>query len=141
MLSLIKLVDYFPLLPFGKIDNKRNFTFVENLVGFIDQIIEKNVSGIFIAMDDKALSTTELVNYLSKYLGKRTWLLKIPKLFIRITHIIIPDVIDSLYVSAEVENNKTKKVLNYQPPFSTEEGIKRTLFSYRENKKNKKNIF
>ncbi|MCX6254225.1 MAG: NAD-dependent epimerase/dehydratase family protein, partial [Bacteroidia bacterium] len=47
MLSIIKLVDSFPLLPFGKISNKRNFTYIENLVGFIDRIIEKKASGTF----------------------------------------------------------------------------------------------
>jgi len=135
MFSLIKLVDSFPLLPFGKIDNKRNFTYTENLVGFIDNIIEKNASGIFIAMDEKALSTTELVSYISKYLGKSAFLFKLPKFFIRIARVIIPTIIDSMYISAEVENNKTKKVLNYKPPFSTEEGIKKTVLDYLENKK------
>jgi len=140
MFSLIRLVESFPILPFGKIDNKRNFTFSENLVGFIDQIIEKRASGVFIAMDEKAISTTELIIFISKYLGKRTILFKLPKLFIRISHIIFPDIIDSLYVSAELNNKKTKKVLNYEAPFSTEEGIKRTVLYYLENKKRKGNI-
>ena len=135
MLSLIRLVDSIPLLPFGKIDNKRNFTFVENLVGFIDQIIEKNVSGIFIAMDEKSLSTTEIVSYISKYLGKNIFLFKLPKFIIWFAGIIVPNIIESLYVSAEVENNKTKQILSYKPPFSTEEGIKRTVLYYLENKK------
>jgi len=140
MLSLIKLVDSLPLLPFGKIDNKRNFTFVENLVGFIDKIIEKNVSGVFIAMDEKAISTTELVNYISKYLGRNTVLFRLPKMFIRFANKFIPDILDRLYSSCEFENKKTKKVLNYAPPFSTEEGIKRTVFYYLEKKKQKKNL-
>jgi nucleoside-diphosphate-sugar epimerase len=140
MLSLIRLIDTFPLLPFGKIENKRNFTFVENLVGFIDKIIEKNAPGIFIATDDESISTTRLVNYISKYLGKRTFLFKLPHLFIRISHFIVPDIIGSLYVSAQVENYITKKVLDYKPPFSTEEGIKKTVSYYLEKKKQKKKL-
>jgi nucleoside-diphosphate-sugar epimerase len=137
MINLIKLIDSSPILPFGKIENKRNFTFAENLVGFIDQIIEKNASGIFISMDEKALSTTELVNYISKYLGKKIILFKLPQIFFRIARVFIPGILESLYGSSEFENNKTKKVLNYRPHFSTEEGIKRTVIHYLESKRNK----
>ena len=138
MLSLIRLIDSFPLLPFDKIDNKRNVTFVENLVGFIDQIIQKNASGLFIVMDENSLSTTEIVSYISKYLGKSAFLFKLPKLVISFARIIIPGVIDSLYLSAEVDNSETKRLLNYKSPFSTEEGIRKTVVYYLENKNRKK---
>ncbi len=72
MLSIMKLVDTFPILPFGKVNNKRSFTYTENLAGFIDRIIEKRASGIFLAMDENPLSTTELVNYISKFLNKKS---------------------------------------------------------------------
>lgn len=135
MISLIKLVDSVPLLPFGKTDNRRNFTFVENLVGFIDRIIEKNASGIFIVMDDNPLSTTELVNYISKYLKRRVLLFRIPRIFLRIGSFFFPDIIDRLYGSLEVSNDKTKKQLGFKPGFSTEEGIEKTVIYYLERKK------
>jgi len=135
MINLIKIIDYFPLLPLGKTENKRNFTFAENLVGFIDQIIEKNVSGIFIAMDEKALSTTELVNYISKYMGKKTYLFKMPEFVYRICSLFIPEIFDRLYGSLSFENSKTRAVLNYTPPFSTDEGIKKMVTYYLECKR------
>ncbi|MBK9390230.1 MAG: NAD-dependent epimerase/dehydratase family protein [Bacteroidetes bacterium] len=84
MLSLLRLVNKMPVLPFGKLNNNRCYTFVENLVAFIDRIIEIEANGVFIAMDEKPLSTTELVNYISKYLDKRTIFFKIPDVFVRI---------------------------------------------------------
>ena len=135
MLSIVKLVDSFSLLPFGKIDNKRNFTYTENLVGFIDQIIEECASGIFIAKDENAISTTELVNYLSKHLGKKVILFKLSQIFTRIGAFFIPGIFDRLYGSLEFDNSKTKKELNYKPPFSTEEGIKKMVISYKNRKK------
>jgi UDP-glucose 4-epimerase len=135
MISLVKLVDSFPVLPLGKIDNKRNFTFAENLVGYIDRIIEKKASGIFIAMDEKALSTTDLVNYISKYLGKKIYLFKLPHFIFRMCSFCIPEILERLYGSLEFENNKTKEVLNYQPSYSTEEGIKRMVTYYMECKR------
>ena len=135
MLRILKLVEAFPILPFGKVNNKRSITYVGNLIGFIDQIIEKRASGIFIAMDGKAISTTELVNYLSKYLGKKIVLFKLPQIFIRIGTFFIPGIFDRLYSSLEFDNKKTKKELNFNPPFSTEEGIKEMVISYKKGKK------
>lgn len=135
MISFIKLIDSFPVLPFNKIENKRNFTFVENLVGFIDKIIEKNASGIFIAMDENAISTTDLVRYISKHLGKRIIVFKMPQICIRIGHIFIPNIFDRLYGSSEFENNRTKEELNYRPPYSTDEGIKKMVSFYQVGRK------
>jgi len=135
MISLVKLVDSFPILPLGKISNNRNFTYSENLVGFIDRIIEKRASGIFIAKDENALSTSELIIILSKYLGKKTVLFKLPDILIKIGTFFIPRIFDRLYGSEAFNNSKTKMELNYIPPFSTEEGIKKMILSY-NNRKN-----
>ena len=134
MLSIIKLVKSFPFLPFGKIYNKRNFVYTENLVAYIDRIIEKKSSGIFIAMDDLAISTTELVTYLSKYLGKKVRLFKLPEIFIKIGAYFIPGIFDRLYGSLEFDNTKTKRKLNFEPPFSCEEGIRKMIISYKKRK-------
>jgi nucleoside-diphosphate-sugar epimerase len=140
MMSLTKLIDRIPILPFAKIENKRNFTFAENLVGFIDKIIETNAAGIFIAMDENAISTTELVNYISKYLEKKVIIFKLPQLCLHVGSIFIPNIIDRLYGSSEFENNRTKEELNYRPNYSTEEGIKRMVSFYLKGKKLKSKV-
>jgi UDP-glucose 4-epimerase len=131
MLSIITLVERFPALPLGNIDNKRSFTSVENLVAFIDRIIEKKASGVFIAKDEKALSTTELVNYISKYLNKRIILVSIPKFIVKICTYIYPKIFDRLYGSFEMENEQTLKQLDFRPPLSVEEGIKKMILDYK----------
>jgi nucleoside-diphosphate-sugar epimerase len=138
MINLVKLVEMFPILPLGKIENKRNFTYTENLVGYIDRIIEKRVSGTFITMDDKAHSTTELIYYISKSLGKKVRLFKLPQLFLRLGIFFVPYKLDRLFGSLVFDNSKTRKELDYYPPVSTEEGIKRMISYYLENKKLKK---
>jgi UDP-glucose 4-epimerase len=134
MISLVKLVERFPVLPLGKIDNRRNFTFAENLVGYIDRIIEKRASGVFITMDDRAHSTTELVNYISKSLGKNVYLFKLPGIFLKLGYFFAAEKLDRLFGSLEFENLKTRQELDYNPPFSTEEGIKRMVEFYLSNK-------
>lgn len=137
MNSLIRLIEILPLLPFRSVNNKRNFTFTENLVGYIDKIIERKSSGIFIAMDEYALSTTELVLYLSKYLGEKVRLFRLPLIFIHIGTFLIPSYFERLYGSLEFDNSKTKKELNFKPPFSSEEGLRRMIYYYLESKKQK----
>ena len=134
MLSILRLLDRFPILPLAKVNNKRSFTSAENLVAFIDKIIEKKASGIFIAMDEKPLSTTELVNLISRYLGKRVYLFRMPGIFIRIGKSIIPTIFDRLYGSFEMDNSKTLEKLDFRPPFSAEEGIRKMVEAYRVNK-------
>lgn len=134
MRSIIKLVEKFPILPLAEVDNKRSFTSVENLVAFIDRIIEKRASGVFIAKDEKGLSTTELVKLISQYLERKLILFSIPRFIIRICTFVYPKIFDRLYGSFEMENKKTLEKLDFTPPLTVEEGIKKMILSYRSQK-------
>jgi UDP-glucose 4-epimerase len=130
MLNLVKLVETLPVLPFDKIANRRNFSFAENLVGFIDRIIEMEASGVFIAMDELSVSTTSLIKYISNSLGKKTYLFKLPDICFKIGRVFVPRAIDRLCGSAEFDNSRTKEILNFTPHFSTEEGINKMVKYY-----------
>lgn len=134
MLSIIKLVEKFPVLPLGSVSNKRSFTSAENLVAFIDRIIEKKATGIFIAMDEVPLSTTELVIYISKYLERKILLFRMPNLLVRLGKYLIPTIFDRLYGSFAIDNSKTLKTLDFRPPYSVEEGIERMIKAHNKNK-------
>lgn len=133
MLSILKLVNKFPILPLAKVNNKRSFSYAGNLVAFIDRIIEKKASGIFIAMDEKPLSTTDLVNYISKYLDKKIFLFRMPHFLIKLGIYLIPNIFDRLYGSFELDNSKTLDILDFKPPFSTEEGIEKMVLAFKED--------
>jgi nucleoside-diphosphate-sugar epimerase len=133
MLSILKLVDRFPILPLAGVNNKRSFTSAENLVAFIDCIIDRRASGIFIAMDEKPLSTPELVNLISRYLNKKIYLIKMPEVFVRLGKYLIPKIFDRLYGSFEMDNSKTLRKLDFSPPLSTEEGIGKMVAADRKS--------
>ncbi|MDD5177127.1 MAG: NAD-dependent epimerase/dehydratase family protein [Sterolibacterium sp.] len=138
MLNLMRLVDRLPILPLARVNNKRSFTSAENLAAFIDRIIEKKASGIFIAMDESSLSTTALVELISRYLEKKVLLFRIPDLLIRIGTLLIPTIFDRLYGSFEIDNRKTLLKINFKPPISIEEGIKKMVEEYKFNKLKKR---
>lgn len=131
MLSMIKLVDKCPILPFKNIDNKRNFVYIENLIGYIDRVIELKASGTFIAIDPESISTSVLVNYISKFLGKKVILFALPWFVLRLMSFFLPGIIRRLFYSLEFENSETLRALDFSVPFTTEEGIRRTINSYK----------
>ena len=121
--SLIKLVKQVPILPFGKIDNKRSFVYVGNLMYLIDKVIEKKQGGTLISSDDEPLSTTQLIAYIADALDKKVYLIKVP-FFESFLKRIKPSFHPRLFGSLEVDNRQTKKVLGFKNPYSTEEGIR-----------------
>ena len=136
MLNLLKLISRFDYLPFKDINNRRCFTSSENLVAFIDRIIEKRASGIFIAMDKEAISTSVLLKILSEYLGKKIVLFKVPRILIKTGKLIFPGIFDRLYGSYEMDNSETLKILDFEPPLSTREGLKKMVDAYTQNSQN-----
>ncbi|MEV9526232.1 NAD-dependent epimerase/dehydratase family protein [Aliarcobacter butzleri] len=121
--SLIKLVKKLPIIPLGGIENKRSFISIQNLCHMIDEIITQQKAGIFLASDDKPLSTTRLIELIAKNLDKKVCLIKIP-FFETLLKIVKPSFHKRLYGSLEIDNSVTKEKLNQKNPYSVEDGIK-----------------
>jgi UDP-glucose 4-epimerase len=121
--NLIGLVNKVPLLPFANIENARSMVYIGNLCYLIDSINKQQKSGIFLASDDAPLSTSNLIKVIAKELNKNIYLLQIP-FFETFLKVAKPSFHKRLYESLEINNDITKKILNYQNPYNTEEGIK-----------------
>lgn len=132
MLNLIKLIDLLPIIPLGGIKNNRSLIYVGNLVALIKHIIQKQATGIFIAGDQEPLSTSQLIILIAKSLNKRIKLIKAPNFIIKGVKYIKPSVIDRLYESLELDNRNTNKILQFTPPFSTEQGIREMVIWYKK---------
>ena len=126
ILNLINLVKKIPILPFTNIQNRRSMVYVGNLSAIIDRIITVGKSGIFLASDDRPLSTTEMIELIALALNKKVFLLYVP-LFPRLLKKIKPSFYKRLYESLEVDNTFTKKKLGFSNSYSVEEGIKRMI--------------
>ncbi len=121
--ALINLTHKSPVLPFGKITNKRSMVYIGNLCNLVDEIIQREKSGIFLAADDKPLSTTRLIELIAKNLDRKVYLIKIP-FFESLLKFLKPSFHKRLYCSLEVDNSITKEKLSLKNPYSIEEGIK-----------------
>ena len=121
--NLINLVNKVPVLPFGKIKNKRSMVYIGNLCHLVYETITQEKQGIFLASDDEAISTSRLIELIAKNLDKKIYLVKIP-FFESLLELVKPSFHKRLYGSLEVDNSITKEKLNLQNPYSVEDGIK-----------------
>ncbi|MDN5100448.1 NAD-dependent epimerase/dehydratase family protein [Aliarcobacter butzleri] len=121
--NLINLVNKVPVLPFGKIKNKRSIVYIGNLCHLVDEIIIQKKSGIFLACDDEPLSTSKLIELITKNLDKKKYLIKIP-FFESLLKIVKPSFHKRLYGSLEIDNTITKEKLNLKNPYDVEDGVR-----------------
>lgn len=120
--NLIKLIKRFPILPFGDIHNKRSLVYVGNLCHLVSEVIKQNKNGIFLASDDQPLSTTKLIELMANGLNKKVYLLKIP-LFKQLLKVLRPSFYKRLFENLEIDNSLTKNKLQFNSPYTIEEGI------------------
>jgi nucleoside-diphosphate-sugar epimerase len=122
MRALISLVGRVRVIPLGSIENERSFVYIVNLINFIDCVITKRKSGLFLACDDETLSTSKLISLIAKGLGKKVILIRVP-FFKSILKSIKPSMYNSLYGTLKINNNMTIEELNYHNKVGVEEGV------------------
>ena len=128
--------------PLGSFDNKRSFLSIDNLCFIIKELIERNdiPSGIYHLSDDEPMDTKNLIKLINKITNKKTLIWKLPKFFIKIIGKIgdiIPlpintERIEKLTESYIVSNQKIKKALGKDFPISTQDGLIKTIKSFKK---------
>ena len=128
---LIKLISLGVPLPFDGIKNKRSFIGVDNLTNLIIQCIDHPVAcgKSFLASDGEDLSTPELIKLIASSMGKKANLFPFPISMLKFLGSVFDksDEINRLVGSLRVDDSYTKKILNWTPPISVEEGIRRMV--------------
>lgn len=127
--SMIKLVEKEIPLPFGAIHNKRSLVGIDNLVDLIVRCIDHPAAAnqVFLAGDGQDLSTPELVRSLAMAMGKRTCLISLPTGVLKFGATLLGKraLADRLLGSLQVDIAKTRELLEWQPCYTVEEGLRR----------------
>lgn len=118
----------FPL-PFGAVSNKRSFVGIDNLCDLIITCIEHPAAAnqIFFAGDGQDMSTTELLNRVSRAMGIPPRLISIPLPLIMFIACLIrkKNLAERLMGNLQVDISKSKYILGWVPPISVDEGLRR----------------
>ncbi|GHG68008.1 UDP-glucose 4-epimerase [Alishewanella longhuensis] len=114
-------------LPFGKVNNKRSFVALANVVDLISTCIThpKATNQTFLVSDDHDISTTELLKLMALAKGKAVWLLPVPVSCLTFVAGCFGKkaLIQKFCGNLQVDINHTKTTLNWQPPLSVADGI------------------
>ena len=126
--------------PLGSFKNERSFCSIGNLCFVINELIENDqiISGIYNIADDEPLSTNDLIQLISKSLGKDTFIWNMPKPIIiglaKIGNVFkLPlntERLDKLTETYLVSNQKIKMAINKPLPNSSIDGLFKTLNSF-----------
>jgi nucleoside-diphosphate-sugar epimerase len=137
--TLIKWVYKGVPLPFGAIDNHRSFVALENLISFIICCIDhpKAANEVLLISDDEDVSTTQLLRKVAKALGKKSWLIPIPLIWMIFAAKLVGknNIASQLFGSLQVDSTKARAVLGWKPVISMDAQLKKTADAYLENEK------
>ena len=129
--NLIKLINYNIPLPFSSIKNKRSLLGIDNLIDILIKCIRHpNAQGkTFLVSDGEDVPTPKLIKLIASSLKKKAYLFPLPNYILKFLGLIFgkSEEINKLVGSLRVDHNYTTDVLNWTPPISVEEGIRRMV--------------
>jgi nucleoside-diphosphate-sugar epimerase len=128
---LLKLVKLGIPLPFGGAKKSKSFIGINNLTDLLNHCINHPRAGgkTFLALDSEDLSTPKFIKLIVSSTVRKTNLFSL--------HIVIRKFLGSIFGrrkeinklvgSLRIDNSYTKEILNWTPPISVEEGIRRMV--------------
>ncbi len=129
-LRLLNLVRQNPPLPLGLVKNQRSMVYLENLVDLIAYCLSHPAAPgeIFLVSDGRDLSTPQLFEQLAVNLNQKARLLPVPVTLLRLAAKLLGRAsdFDRLCGSLQVDISRTQRLLDWQPPFTPEEGLWQT---------------
>lgn len=133
-LSMMRWLDKGVPLPFGAIDNRRSLVALDNLVDLIITCIDHPAAAnqTFLVSDGDDLSTTGLLKKMASALGKPARLLPVPSVLLKFAATALGkrSLSQRLCGSLQVDIEKTRSLLGWEPPISTDDALKLTARSY-----------
>lgn len=134
--SLVRWINKGVPLPLGAIHNKRSLVALDNLVDLIVTCVEHPAAAnqVFLVGDGRDISTTELLQGVGRAMGKPVRLIPVPSGVLMFGASLLgkKEVAQRLLGSLQVDISKARNVLNWEPPLSVEDGLRRCFVSENE---------
>ncbi|HDS1818547.1 TPA: SDR family oxidoreductase [Pseudomonas putida] len=123
-------------LPFGALQNSRSLVALDNLVDLVVTCIGHPAAAneVFLVSDGEDLSTTALLQRMARALGKPARLLPVPAWILSGTANLLgrQALSKRLCGSLQVDIEKTRKVLGWQPPMGVDAALGATARHFQE---------
>jgi UDP-glucose 4-epimerase len=133
-LRLMRLVERGIPQPLGAVYNHRSLVSVDNLVDLLVHCLDdpRAAGETFLVSDGEDLSTPRLIREIASAMGRPARLLPVPVSVLRLAGRLSgrSGVVERLCGSLRVDIGKTCERLDWTPPLSVQEGIRRTVEHY-----------
>jgi len=121
-------------LPLASIKNMRSLLYIENLVDALRACsIHPEAAGkTYLLSDGIDISTPDLIRQLAMAMGKPVRLFPFPIPLLKIAGILVgkSEEIERLLGSLQIDSGKIRRELNWQPPYSLQQGLQATVAWY-----------
>lgn len=138
-LNMVRWLDKGVPLPFGSIYNNRSLVALDNLIDLIITTLDHPAAAnqTFLVSDGEDLSTSTLLRRMANALGRPAHLLPIPSEFLYFAASLLGKnaLTQRLCGSLQVDIDKTRSLLQWDPPLSVDTALKLVAEQYRESKK------
>lgn len=128
---LMRLVQSGWPLPFGAVANRRSLVALDNLVDLLARCVDapKAAGETFLVADGEDLSTPELVRGLAEAMGRPARLVPVPPALLRLGGRLTgrSAEVERLIGSLQVDITHTCETLDWRPPISVQEGLRRAV--------------
>lgn len=118
-------------LPLGAIHNKRSLVALDNLIDLIITCVDHPAAAnqVFLVSDGEDLSTSELLRRVGSAMGRPARLLPVPSALMYLGATILGKkaIAQRLLGSLQVDISKARDLLDWDPPISVDEGLRRCL--------------
>jgi len=124
-------------MPLGAIHNSRSMVALDNLLDLLFTCLKHPAAAgqTFLVSDGQDLSTTELLRLMAQAMGKKACLFPVPAFVLERSSVILGKRAVALRLcgSLQVDINKTRKLLNWKPSVTVDEGLRRAVEGFIKN--------
>jgi nucleoside-diphosphate-sugar epimerase len=128
---LLKLVHSGVPLPLAAVNNRRSFIGLDNLVDLLIRCVDhpKAAGQTLLVSDNHDLSTPELLRLIANAMGRPARLFPVPVSLLRLCGRMLGRLneVDRLVGSLQVDSTATRSLLDWTPPVSVQEGIRKMV--------------
>lgn len=127
--SLVRWIEKGIPLPLGAIHNRRSLVGIDNLVDLIVRCVDHPAAAnrVFLAGDGEDLSTSDLLRAVGRAMGRPTRLIPVPVWVLQWGATLLGKkaMEQRLLGSLQVDISQTCELLDWKPPYTVEEGLRR----------------
>lgn len=132
MLSLIKLIDKVPILPFNYNENRRTIVGIENLLYMTYLIVNKEADGIYLATEGEPVSIKEIINEIENGLEKKRFNIRLSNFVFKTLCSIKPNIMIRLFGTLAFQQKDNYIKIGYSSKFLMETQIKTMIKKFGE---------